>query len=317
MASPEKPAISVVIPVFLGEVLVAPLIDRLLPVLQDVASDHEILLVNDGSPDKSWLAIQELARAHPTVRGVQLARNFGQHNAVLCGLRLARFPVTVTMDDDLQHPPEEIPKLLAELAQGYDVVYGTPLHERHGFSRNLAKTITLAAFRSALGVELARKVTSFRALRTRLRDAFERYHAPFVSIDVLLTWSAHRVTAVGVRHDGKAEGASTYTTRKLIRHAINMMTGFSVVPLQVSSLLGLLLTAVGMAALGFILSRLILFGREVPGYTSLACIILVFSGAQLLALGIIGEYLARIHFQTMQRPPYVVQTTTDDESALP
>src|SRR5205807_2034684 len=144
----------------------------------------------------------------------------------------------VTIDDDLQNPPEEIPKLLALLSEGYDVVYGTPQNQQHGLLRDLASLITKMILQGAMGAATARKVSAFRAFRTRLRQAFADYRSPYVSIDVLLTWGTTRFGAVTVRHDAREIGRSNYTVGKLIIHALNMVTGFSVLPLQLAGLLG-------------------------------------------------------------------------------
>src|SRR6266704_6957779 len=133
--SHEQRSISVVTPVYNGEASVGELCRRLAEVLPRISAEYEIILVNDGSRDRSWETISELSSRFATVRGLNLMRNYGQHNALLCGIRAAKYDVIVTMDDDLQHPPEEIPRLLAALAQGYDVVYGTPEHEQHGVGR--------------------------------------------------------------------------------------------------------------------------------------------------------------------------------------
>jgi glycosyltransferase involved in cell wall biosynthesis len=145
-----------------------------------------VILVNDGSRDQSWDRIVELSNQYSWITGMNLARNYGQHNALLCGIRQAQYEFIVTMDDDLQNPPEEIPGLLAKLAEGYDVVYGTPERERHGLWRDLASQITKIALQGAMGVETARKVSAFRAFRTQVRDAFTSYHGFSVNIDVLL-----------------------------------------------------------------------------------------------------------------------------------
>jgi len=234
-------------------------------------------------------------------------RNYGQHNALLCGIRVARGATIVTMDDDLQHPPEEIPKLLATLEEGFDVVYGYPEHQPHGMLRGLASEMTKLALQNSMGAETARRVSAFRAFRTRARDAFADYHSPFVSIDVVLTWATTRFTAIRVRHDPRLSGPSNYTLYKLFTHAMNMITGFSTLPLQLANLLGFFCTAFGGVLLVFVLARYFLYGTSVPGFTFLASALAIFSGAQLFALGIIGEYLARMHFRMMERPTYTVR----------
>jgi undecaprenyl-phosphate 4-deoxy-4-formamido-L-arabinose transferase len=299
-----------VIPVYRSAASLPELLRRLEPVLERGAASYEILLVDDDSPDASWATIEKLAAERRAVRGLSLGRNYGQHAAVLSGVLEARFDVIVTLDDDLQHPPEEIPKLLAKLAEGFDVVYGSPLEEQHGFLRDLASRATKLALRTAMGVEIAGEVSAFRAFRTRLREAFREYRSPYVSIDVLLTWGTTRFAAVPVRHDPRRLGASNYTFRKLVTHAINMATGFSVVPLRLASLVGFAFTAFGTGVLAYVLGRYLLEGGSVPGFPFLASVVAIFSGAQLFALGIIGEYLARMHFRMLGRPPFTVRART-------
>jgi undecaprenyl-phosphate 4-deoxy-4-formamido-L-arabinose transferase len=298
--------VSVVVPVYNAEATVTELVDRIDAVLRP-SGPFEIVLVNDGSRDRSGALIATLAASRPDVRAIDLMRNYGQHNALLAGIRAARHDVVVTMDDDLQNPPEEIPKLLAKLAEGYDVVYGTPTVGQHGWLRDLASQITKLALQNAMGADTARKISAFRAFRLELRDAFATYRNPFVSIDVLLTWATTRFVALPVRHDPRRVGTSNYTMSRLVIHALNLMTGFTTWPLQVASLVGFGCTAFGLVLLAWILGRYIIQGDRVPGFPFLASAIAIFSGAQLFALGIIGEYVARIHFRTMDRPAYTIR----------
>jgi undecaprenyl-phosphate 4-deoxy-4-formamido-L-arabinose transferase len=249
-----------------------------------------------------------LAGLDPRVRGLDLARNYGQHNALLAGVRAARQPIVVTLDDDLQNPPEEIPKLLARLDEGADVVYGQPVQRQHGFWRNFGTRLTRAALRGAVGIELAQKVSAFRAFRTSLRDAFADFQGPYVTLDVLLTWGTGRFEAIPVAHDERAEGRSTYTFRKLASQALSMLTGFSTRPLRIATLVGLATMVFGIGVLAYVVVRYIVEGfASVPGFPFLASAIAIFSGAQLLALGVIGEYLARMHIRLMDRPAYAVR----------
>ena len=312
---PSPRSLSVVIPVHDSAAILRPLIERLEPVLRASGDAYEVILVNDGSSDGSWAVIAELARTRPWIRGIDLMRNYGQHNALLCGIREARHAIVVTMDDDLQHPPEEIPTLLAELARGNDVVYGAPLHEQHGLLRDLASRVTKLALAQAMGAPIARRVSAFRAFRAPLRAAFATYDGYYVSIDVLLTWGTTRFSAVPVEHAPRYAGASTYTFRKLVTHAMNMMTGFSTFPLQIASLVGFGFTLFGLLVLAYVLGRWLVRGSVVPGFPFLASVIAIFSGAQLFALGIIGEYLARVHFRTMNRPPYAVRAVSAGDAA--
>ena len=321
-ASPEATAVwplttvrslSVVVPVYNSEANLPLLIERLESVLASLGLPYEAILVNDGSRDRSWERICELTRGRNWLVGINLMRNYGQHNALLCGIRAATQDVVVTMDDDLQNPPEEILKLLMQLDRGFDVVYGTPLQTQHGMLRNAAEQITKITLQTAMGTKIARQVSAFRAFRTQLRAASEQYQGPFLSIDVLLTWGTTRFAAVPVQHDSRLAGVSNYTFSTLVAHAFNMMTGFSTIPLQIGSLVGFVFTVFGFAVLLFVVGRYLIQGAAVQGFAFLASIIAIFSGVQLFALGMIGEYLARMHFRMMQRPTYVVGATTRGE----
>jgi undecaprenyl-phosphate 4-deoxy-4-formamido-L-arabinose transferase len=305
------PSLSIVVPVFNAGQSLVPLVERLEPVLRGAARSFEVILVDDGSRDDSWPVIESLHVRYAWVRGLRLMRNYGQHNATLCGIRDARGEVLVTMDDDLQHPPEQIPVLLARLAEGYDVVYGSPEAERHGLWRDIASQITKLALQSVLGARTARQVAGFRVMRTRLRDAFADFRGAFVSIDVLLTWSTTRFSAVKVPHEFRRVGRSNYTFFTLVIHALNMLTGFSTLPLQLASLLGFAAMLYGLGLLVFVLTRYLIHGVVAPGFTFLASVICLFSGAQLFALGMMGEYLARMHHRMMERPVYAVAERTD------
>ncbi len=310
--------ITALVPVYNSEHTLELLIKRLEPVLCALAgtANFEALLINDGSRDGSWRIITHLASVYPWVRGIDMMRNYGQHNALLCGLRQARFEFCVTLDDDLQNPPEEIPKMLARLndpATALDVVYGRPKAMTHGLWRNLASQLTKIVLQKAMGADTARNISAFRVLRTQLRDAFATYRSPFVSLDVLLTWATTRFAAVEVQHDPRAAGVSNYTLRKLLVHALNMVTGFSTWPLQLASFIGFGFTLFGMLVLAIVLGRYFFDpgAARGQGFAFLASIISIFSGAQLFALGILGEYLARLHFRTMERPTYAVRQQTD------
>lgn len=307
MQGPTPLSLSIVVPVYRSELSLPLLAERLNAVLPELAHRFEVILVNDGSPDRSGEVMDSLAAAYPWVHPVHLMRNYGQHNALLCGIREARGELIVTMDDDLQNPPEEIPKLLARLAEGFDVVYGYPERESHGLLRNLASQITKVALQAGMGVETARRVSSFRLFRRDVRDAFADYRGAFVSIDVLLSWGTRRFSAVPVRNPPRELGTTNYTLRRLITHALNMMTGFTTLPLQVASVVGFAFAVLGFVLLGYVVFQYIRLGGVVPGFAFLASALAIFSGVQLFSLGIIGEYLARMHFRLMDRPSYTVR----------
>lgn len=295
------------VPVYNSEGSLPALVERTRRALS--GRTHEIVLVNDGSADSSWEVVRRLCSENPGVRALNLMRNYGQHNAVLAGIRAARGETIVTIDDDLQHPPEEIPKLLAELSRGFDAVYGTPAKLPHSTFRNASSWITKLALQKAMGAETARNVSAFRAFRTSLRRAFDQYQSPFVSIDVLLTWGTRKFSTVAVEHRAREIGKSNYTFRSLVTHALTVATGFSTLPLRLASLLGFSFTVLGLAVLSYVVIVYFVRGDSVPGFPFLASLIAIFSGAQMFALGIMGEYLARIHSRMMERPTYAVAET--------
>jgi undecaprenyl-phosphate 4-deoxy-4-formamido-L-arabinose transferase len=309
-ADRRMPTVSVVVPVFNSEQTLGLLVSRLEAVLSEQTDKFEVILVNDASRDGSWNVARRLAHEKPFVRALSLMRNYGQHNALLAGIRRAQGEIIVTLDDDLQNPPEEIPKLLAQIERGFDVVYGVPENEQHGFLRDIASVVTKLTLQNAMGAETARNISAFRAFRTELREGFRDYRGSYVSMDVLLTWGTTGFTSLTVRHEPRRAGMSNYTLRKLVIHALNMMTGFSTMPLQFASLVGFAFTLVGLLVFVYVVGRFFISGGSVPGFPFLASIIAMFSGAQLFALGIIGEYLARVHFRMMDKPSYAVREDT-------
>lgn len=302
--------ISFVIPVYRSAESLQELHQRLTQTFAKKPGGFEIIFVEDCGGDHSWQVIQQLAYRDSRVRGFCMSRNYGQHNALLCGIREAQGEIIVTLDDDLQHLPEEVPKLLGKLDEGYDVVYGPPEREQHGLMRNLASQITKLALEGAMGATNARQVSALRVFRTRLRDGFADYRSPTVNIDVMLTWVTTSFSAIRVRHESRKFGKTGYNTRNLIRHALNMMTGFSTRPLQLASMMGFAFALFGLGILAYVLIGWLVQGSAVPGFAFLASVIAIFSGAQLMAVGIIGEYLARIHLRAMERPSYVVRQVT-------
>jgi glycosyltransferase involved in cell wall biosynthesis len=316
-----RPGISVVIPVYNSEQSLPGLVERLEAVLPHISRDFEVVLVDDGSRDGSWEKVCELAGNRHWIHGIHLMRNYGQHNALLCGIRAARYAVVVTMDDDGQHPPEEIPRLINTLQEGYDLVFGVPEEQQHVWWRTVASRFVKVIMRSILGAETARQISAFKAFHTRIRGAFAEYRDAFVSIDVLLGWGAARIGSVRVRHEPRRHGRTNYSFSRLVTHTLNMITSFSVLPLRLASVIGFLFTLFGAGVLAYVLGRYILQGGSVAGFPFLASIIAIFSGAQLFALGIIGEYLARIHFRSMQKPAYAVAeeitSRASERSAFP
>jgi len=302
-------SVSVVVPVYNSQATLDELIARLAKALPDISRAYEVVLVNDGSQDGSWAKIVEITQDNPWVRGVNLMRNYGQHNALLCGIRTARHQVIVTMDDDLQHPPEEIHKLLEKLEQGYDVVYASPEALPHSWWRNWFSRFTKRALAYLMGIKTVRDIGPFRAFRSDLRKAFDTYQNPSVLIDALLSWGTTRFAVAKVNELPRPVGRSNYNFYKLFGIAMEVLTGFSTIPLRLTSLIGFVFTLFGVVVFIYVLIVFFVAG-SIPGFPFLASIISLFSGSQLFALGIFGEYLARIFDRSMDRPPYVVGEMT-------
>ena len=304
---------SVVIPVYRGEHTLEPLVTRLANVLPACAQEFEILLVNDGSPDHSWDVIEALTRQYPWVRGIKLMRNYGQENATLCGIREARCDVIVTMDDDLQHDPSDLPRLIAKLNEGYDIVYGVPRVRRQVWWKSIFSAIVKRAISSVMGVKTIRDISAYKAFRAELKQAFDSINSPDVQIDVLLSWSATRFASIEIEEAPRAAGTSNYNLGKLIKVSLLVLTNYTTIPLRIASILGFLFTIIGFFVLLYVLVIYFTLG-SIPGFSFLVSAVTIFSGVQLFALGIIGEYLARMFERSSGRPPYVIQKTTDGDS---
>ncbi len=306
-------SISVIIPIYNSAEILPELAERLNKSLNALTDQYEILMINDGSKDNSWQVIQSLSSTYPAIKGINLMRNYGQHNALLCGIRSAKNEYLVTMDDDLQHPPEEIHKLLKEIHKGFDVVYGIPQKLVHKKWRNFSSKITKNLLARFLGIKRIKYLSAFRVMRREVRKAFEKFDNPNVIIDALLTWGTENFGTVEVNEQPRSQGHSNYNFFKLVKITMIILTGFSTIPLRISSVIGFALTIFGIGILTYTVVRTFLEG-SIPGFPFLASIISIFSGAQLFSLGIIGEYLARIFNRSMNHPSYIIDTTINEQT---
>ena len=301
---------TIVIPVYGSGSQLAELIDRI-----DTAFDSqslrrpEVILVDDCGPGDAWSLISEIACRRPNTQGIRLMRNFGQHNALMCGFHHSTAELIVTIDDDLQHEPESVPLLLNRLMESNaDLVYGVYQTKQHDGGRNLGSRLVNWFYRLVFQIPVT--VTSFRAIRRELVDAILRYDLNFTYIDGLLAWNTRRIEMITVPHHPRVDGRSGYTLSKLLALAMNVFTNFSLLPLQLVSLLGLV-AAVGGLVMGFYYLLAALFSKiDVPGYASLITAVLVLGGLQLLSLGIMGEYLGRLHLNVNRKPQYTIRQTT-------
>jgi undecaprenyl-phosphate 4-deoxy-4-formamido-L-arabinose transferase len=294
----------VVIPVYNSAEIMPTLVTRLRAVLDRLGLTYELVMVEDGSPDDSWRVLSKLQSEYPEhIVAVQLMRNYGQHNALMCGFRHARGALIITMDDDLQHPPEEIPKLIDTITAGdLDLVYGCYDKKKHPLLKNAGSAVVNMFFRRVF--RLGVTVTAFRVFRRELLDAILSYTRPFTFIDGLLAWNTRRVATTTVEHHPRFIGKSGDSLAKMVTLALNLFTNFSLLPLQVVSLLGILAAVCGLITGLYYLGLHFIGGITTPGYASLIVSILFLGGLQLLGLGIIGEYLGRLHLNVNEKPQY-------------
>lgn len=302
----ENLEISVVIPVYNSAQTLRELTERLEKVMQElVGTRHEIIFVNDGSTDSSWDIISEMALTNDGIIAINLTRNFGQHNALMCGFSQARGKYIITLDDDLQNPPEEIPKLFKEIQTGYDVVYGIFGDKQHSKFRNLGSEFIQFVYRKTFNINV--RITSFRIMKKDIVDRVLSYEKSFTFIDGLISWFTASIGNVYVEHHQRKVGHSGYSLNKLIILALNMMTNFSIVLVQVASLIGLIFAGSGFVIGFYFLCKRIFFDIPVSGFAATIVAVTIFSGVQLLTLGILGEYIGRIHINVSMRPQYAIR----------
>jgi glycosyltransferase involved in cell wall biosynthesis len=303
---PPRFALSIVIPVYNGSSSIAELVGALEEI--SIEGGHEIVLVNDGSPDNSLEVCAALIdKARVPITLVSLARNYGEHNAVMAGLRYASGAHVITMDDDLQNPPEEVGRLL-EFAQrsGKEVIYTYYDDKRHAPWRNIGSRFTNRVADFVLEKPVGFYLSSFRCMNAFVVREITRYEGPFPYIDGLILQVTHDIDRLLVRHLPRAAGRSNYTLRRLLRLWMSMFINFSVMPLRVSTITGFVLSALGAIG-GTTVVAEALFSRPPAGWASLMAAVLLLSGVQLLILGIVGEYLGRLYLTVNGKPQSVIK----------
>ena len=312
--SPAPLALSIVIPVYNGADSVGELVAALEDI--DIPGGHEIVLVVDGSPDNSLVVCRALvARARVPITLIDHARNFGEHNAVMTGLRHARGAHVINMDDDLQNPPEEVARLLAYAQQtGADVVYTYYEESKHAAWRNLGSQFTNWVAGFVLDKPKGLYLSSFRCMSAFLVREVTRYDGPFPYIDGLILQVTRKIDRLLVRHLPRAIGRSNYTLRRLLRLWMSMFVNFSVMPLRISTLTGFALSVIGgLGGVAAIVEAL--FWSPPAGWASLFVAVLLLSGVQLMILGIVGEYLGRLYLTANHKPQSVVRSVTHSAGA--
>lgn len=303
------------VPVFGGLATLAELVGQVVSVVRTMGRRVEVVLVDDSGSDATWSAVRALADAEPAVRSIRLARNFGQHTALLCGIRAATMPLIVTIDDDLQHPPSEIPRLIERLeADDLGLVYGYPRRASNGGLRHAASYLVRWAISRQPDAGVVRSVSGFRALRTELRDHFTHVAGPTVNLDVLLSWGAARWGAVEVDFAPRTTGRSSYSVGRLMRHAVGMVTDFSTWPLQLIGVAGAVGTLIGALWL-LTLGALALVGVTMGAQWMIVATMVTCTSVVLVALGIVAEYVGAVHMRSLRPQPYLVAEVHDAGSA--
>lgn len=315
MNNPQNPALSVVIPVYNASGSLSELLRQLVGVLSKSESGYEIILVDDCSPDNSWQVIQELALLYPQIRGFQLMHNEGQATATLCGMARAAGEIVVTMDDDLQHPPDQLPRLLETLKAHpeIDCVLGYFEEKHHAFYRNVGSALIRKINAAAFGLPASVRSSAFRALRRPVLDAIVNQRTMSAAMPALLFGTTRRVMSIPVDHAPRHAGKSSYSFGKQLALALDNICNATMLPLRLVSVLGLLMCALSMVLVVFYLTRYFMGIIQVAGWATVVLLLTFFSGVTLLSLGVFGEYLVRVLREVRQRPMYVVRETTGEQ----
>jgi undecaprenyl-phosphate 4-deoxy-4-formamido-L-arabinose transferase len=297
--------VAVVIPVYNGASTIGRLVEQVKAEL--AGTTLEFVLVNDGSSDNSEEVCIALAQQHKEVKFIQLRKNFGEHNAVMCGLNYVTHDCAVIIDDDFQNPPSEIKKLVKVLEEGYDVAYSQYKNKQHSTFRNLG-----SAFHNKFANWLLDKpkdlyLSSFKAVRTEVIREIVKYKGPFPYVDGLILRVTNNIGKVYTDHHARSEGKSNYTLRKLVSLYLNMFLNFSIKPLRLFTMLGFISFAVGILFSVLFTIEKLLYPETPIGWTSSIIAIFVFSGVQLMFLGLIGEYLGKSYLDQNETPQWVVK----------
>ena len=311
--------VSILIPVYKNDGGLDELVKRIGESMANsaYANCFELVLVDDCSPDNSWEVIQRLAKTHTFVQGATLSRNFGQHNAIMAGLNLVSGQYVVLMDDDLQHPPEAIPSMLDKLAAGADVCYTNYANRQHATWK-----IAGSKFNDLMASWLLSKpkglyLSSFKALKRGVVDQIRNHEGPFAYLDGLILDITRRIATVEIQHGARAFGEGNYSFKKSISLWLRMVTGTSIVPLRMVTLMGALVALLGFFGAVFIVISNFLYPAESKGWASIIVTILLVSGFQTLFIGVLGEYLGRIHLRLNNKPQYLFRYTTKSDTEFP
>lgn len=304
----DKIKYSIVIPVYNSEKTLVELFSRITKVFEDISNSYEIIFINDGSIDNSWGKLTELANIDSHVVGVNLMRNFGQHNAIMCGFNKCVGDFIITLDDDLQHPPEEIPKLIAEIDKGTaDVVIGSYGKKQHNFIRNMGTSLVKKITKKTLGIPVNLDMTSFRIISRQVIDEVIKFNTVSPRIGLIIFNVTKNIVNVKTEHHPRKEGKSGYPFTKLVGNFLDNIINYSSLPLRMASYAGFILS-LSSFLLGIYFAFSLFFNLiTVSGFTTIVVLITFFFGTTIMILGLIGEYLIRIIHASEYKPQYIIR----------
>ena len=305
----ERPYLSIIIPVYNEESNLVPLMERLYPVVKGTGRSFEIIFTNDGSRDRSLEILRRMVDQYPGVKVVEFNGNFGQHMAILAAFEVSRGQVVITLDADLQNPPEEIPRLAAEIEKGFDVVGTIRQQRQDSLFRKLASRVVNITTNKMTGMKMSDYGCMLRAYHRNIIENINRCGESTTFIPALAQTFASNPTEIEVAHAERAAGESKYSLYRLIRLNFDLMTGFSVVPLQLFALFGIITSLLSLAFGLFLLVRRFIVGAEVEGVFTLFAILFFFIGIIIMGIGIVGEYVGRIYQEVRKRPRFVIRKT--------
>lgn len=311
-----NPYLSVVIPVYNEEDVLQALWDRLKPVMQAMGKSYEVIFVNDGSSDHSNLILENFHHQNSdNVRVVEFNRNYGQIMAIMAGFEHVRGDVVVTMDSDLQNPPEDIPKLLEYIDKGHDVVGGIRVNRKDSWWRKTISRLHKVIRRRVISYEVGDDGCMLRAFKRNIVDLMVQSQETSTFVTALAAGYASNLINVPVGHEERQAGETGYSFYKLIRYNFDLITNFSVVPLQIFTFVGIFIALCSLALFLFLIIDRLLFGPEVQGVFTLFAILFFLIGVVLTGLGIMGEYIGRIYYEVRQRPRFVVKRLLEKEKS--
>lgn len=299
--------ISIVSPVYNAEKILPTLVERIQSVMQTIAQPYEIILVEDGGPDRSWQVMEELAAKHKTVKAIQLSRNFGQHNAITAGLHVAKGEWIVVMDCDLQDQPEEIPNLYRKALEGYDMVLARRAQRQDRWMKRMASKSFYAVFSYLTDTTQDSAVANFGIYHKRVIAGIQTMGDYYRVFPILVQWIGFKRFLLDVEHAPRHEGKSSYSTIKLLRLAFDMIISFSDKPMRLALKMGILISIFSILLSVYYLVWYMLGNIKVPGYTSLAVLISFSTGILLTFLGLVGTYVGKISQQVKHRPNFIIR----------